>query len=78
MMPLVTVAPLSPRQRDVLRHVARDLTDGQIAKAMGISRHTVNAHLRKAFTKLRTTSRLQAVLRAVKQGELSLDEVIAA
>jgi DNA-binding NarL/FixJ family response regulator len=37
--------PLSPWERRVLRHTARGLTPGQIARLLGISRHTVDAHV---------------------------------
>ncbi len=38
-------APLSPREQDLLRLVARGLTDAQIAVALSISPRTVGSHL---------------------------------
>lgn len=44
--------PLSPRERQVLRHVGRGLTHSQIARLLSISRHTVDAHIRRIRRKL--------------------------
>ena len=48
---------LTKREVEVLRLVARGLTDAQVAQALIISPRTVNAHLRTIYSKLNITSR---------------------
>jgi predicted ATPase/DNA-binding CsgD family transcriptional regulator len=50
-------ADLTEREVEVLRLVARGLTDTQIAQALIISPRTVNAHLRSIYNKLTISSR---------------------
>jgi len=58
---------LTEREMEVLRLVARGLTDAQVADALVISPRTVNAHLRSIYSKLGITSRHAATLFAIKQ-----------
>jgi DNA-binding NarL/FixJ family response regulator len=58
---------LTEREVEVLRLLARGLTDAQIAEALVISPRTVNAHLRSIYTKLNVTSRNAAAHYALKQ-----------
>lgn len=44
--------PLSPREQQVLRQIAHGRTHGQIARALGISRHTVDTYVRRIRSKL--------------------------
>jgi predicted ATPase/DNA-binding CsgD family transcriptional regulator len=48
---------LTRREVEVLRLVARGLTDAQVAQTLIISPRTVNAHLRTIYSKLNITSR---------------------
>ena len=57
-------SPLTSRETEVLRHVSQGLTNEQIAKALYISKLTVNAHLRSIFGKLDVANRTAAVHRA--------------
>ena len=59
-------AGLTEREVDVLRRVARGLTDAEIAHELIISRHTVNAHLRTIYGKLGVSSRSAATRFAVE------------
>jgi DNA-binding NarL/FixJ family response regulator len=52
---------LTVQQERVLMLVARDLTNRQIAVELGLSSHTVKAHLRAAMRKLGATDRRHAV-----------------
>lgn len=52
---------LTDREIGVLRLLAEGRTDGDIGEVLCISRNTVRTHLRRAFTKLGATSRLEAV-----------------
>ena len=65
----------SPRETEVLALVARGASNKEIAKSMGLSVRTVEAHLRNIFAKLLVGSRTEAVVFAVKAGLLRLEEV---
>jgi len=58
---------LTEREVEVLRLVARGLTDAQVAELLVISPRTVNAHLRSIYNKLGITSRHAATLFALEQ-----------
>jgi DNA-binding NarL/FixJ family response regulator len=58
---------LTEREVEVLRLLARGLTDAQIAEVLVISPRTVNAHLRSIYRKLNITSRTAAMHYAIKQ-----------
>lgn len=57
---------LSPREREVLALVARGLRNHQIAAALSISVGTVKKHVSSVLSKLRATSRTEAVAYAVR------------
>ena len=59
-------ADLTAREVDVLRLVARGLTDAQVAERLVLSPRTVNAHLRSIYGKLNVTSRAAATRYAVE------------
>jgi predicted ATPase/DNA-binding CsgD family transcriptional regulator len=62
-----TVLPddLSVREVEVLRLVAKGLTNAQVADQLIISPRTVNAHLRSIYSKLEITSRNQVIRYAI-------------
>jgi two-component system NarL family response regulator len=62
--------PLSPREREVLRHVAAGLANKQIADALRLTEGTVKTHLKSIHEKLGAQSRTEAVSLARKQGIL--------
>ena len=66
---------LSERESEVLAWVARGAANKEIARSMGLSVRTVEAHLRSIFAKLLVGSRTEAVVVAVKAGLLRLEEV---
>ncbi len=51
---------LTARELEVLRLLAKGLTDAQIAEQLVLSLHTVHAHLRTIYSKLGVTSRSAA------------------
>lgn len=65
-----TIAPLSARERQVLRLTADGLTSAQIGKTLGISIDTANFHIKSANRKLKVSNRTAAVARAVVLGLL--------
>jgi ATP/maltotriose-dependent transcriptional regulator MalT len=62
------LASLTPRELDVLRLVARGLSDKQIAAALGLSEHTVHRHIANVLAKMGLPSRAAAVAQAAHQG----------
>jgi predicted ATPase/DNA-binding CsgD family transcriptional regulator len=59
---------LTSRELEVLRLLARDMTDAQIAQELVLSRRTVHAHLRSIYSKLDVGSRLAAARWAYEHG----------
>jgi DNA-binding NarL/FixJ family response regulator len=53
-------APVSPRELEVRRLLAQELTYAQIADKLVISRRTVNAHVTAIYAKIGVTSRTEA------------------
>jgi DNA-binding CsgD family transcriptional regulator len=54
---------LTPRQADVMALVAEGLSDGQIARRLGLSESTVGKHLERVYARTGSHSRVQAVRR---------------
>jgi DNA-binding NarL/FixJ family response regulator len=69
---LSQVEPLSARELDVLRGLAEGLSNKQIARALGISEHTVKFHINAILGKLGAQSRTEAVVRATRAGLILL------
>jgi len=61
---------LSPREIEVLRLVARGLSNGEIGQALFIGEATVKTHLLRVFTKLEVADRTAAVTTAMEHGLL--------
>lgn len=56
---------LSPRERQVLRQIARGLTHTQIATRLGISRHTVDTYVKRIRMKLNLGNKAELTRAAV-------------
>ena len=69
-----TSEPLTEREVDVLRWVARGLGNQQIADRLIISEATVRTHVSNILGKLHLASRTQAALYALQKGLASLDD----
>lgn len=69
------VEALSERELEILRTLAQDLTNKEIASRLGISDRTVQQHLSNITGKLGVASRTGAVLKALQQGWLSLEDL---
>jgi len=65
-------SPLSPRERTVLELTGMGLATKAVGRQLGISPNTVKFHLRAAFEKLGVTSRAEALMAAIRRGELSV------
>ncbi len=59
---------LSPREREVMQWAARGKSNAVIAEILGVSRHTVDTHVRRTFNKLGVADRVTATLRALALG----------
>ncbi len=59
---------LSNREAEVLRLVARGLTNKQLAAKLEISERTVSQHLAHAYEKIGVTTRAGAAMFAMKNG----------
>ncbi|BCX02846.1 MAG: DNA-binding response regulator [Candidatus Roseilinea sp.] len=68
-----SVDALTPRELEVLQMLARGMSNQAIAEALYISDRTVQAHLTNIFAKMQVTSRLDAVLTAIRRGWLTLE-----
>jgi len=69
---LQTGAALTARELDVLRLVARGLSNKEIAADLGITTHTVKYHLAAVLEKLGVRSRTEAVSLGVRKGLVPL------
>lgn len=65
---------LTERELDVLRAVARGLSNKEIGEALGIATNTVQVHLRNIFAKLGVGDRTEAVAYAIRQGWIGLEK----
>lgn len=64
---------LSTREAEILGWVARGKSNAAIADILGISAHTVDAHLRRIYLKLGVYDRMSAALRGLGFGLIGAD-----
>jgi RNA polymerase sigma factor (sigma-70 family) len=64
---------LTPREREVLRHIARGYMYKEVAQSLGISAKTVEAHVSAVLRKLQLSSRHELSRWAVQRRLVSLD-----
>jgi len=58
---------LSPRERDILREIARGASNKEIARELGIAETTVKIHVQHILRKLNLSSRVQAAVYVVER-----------
>lgn len=63
-----SASPLTRRQREVLRLMARGATAAEIADELGITHNTVRSHIRAIFHALGVTRQIEAVAVALRDG----------
>ena len=64
--------PLSNRETEILELIAKGLSNGEVAEALGISRSTVRTHLEHIYQKLDVTNRTEAVTEGIRKGLIDL------
>jgi len=62
---------LSPREHEILGHLAQGLSNKQIARELGLTDNTIKFHMKGIFTKLTVNKRSQAITRAHAMGLLT-------
>ena len=66
--------PLTPREREVLAHVAEGVGNAEIAARLGLSEKTVKGHVSHLLAKLRVKDRTQAAVYAWREGLVRRDD----
>jgi DNA-binding NarL/FixJ family response regulator len=69
------ISPLTSRENFVLELMARGLSNKQIANQIGSSEQTIKNHVTSILRKLDANARTEAVVKAIKQGYISLDGI---
>jgi NarL family two-component system response regulator LiaR len=69
----LTEDPLTEREEEILRYVARGLGNQEIADALVVSERTVRTHISNILGKLHLANRTQATLYALREGIADLD-----
>ena len=65
---------LTPREKDVLRWLAQGMSNRSIAAQLHVNERTVKFHVSAILAKLEAANRTQAVMIALEQGLISLDD----
>ena len=60
--------PLTAREIDILRMIAKGLSNAEAAGVLGLSRATVRTHLEHIYDKLDVTNRVEAVTEGLRKG----------
>lgn len=66
-------AELSVREKDVLRLIAKGLTNREIAQRLFISPHTVKNHVSHIYQKIGMDDRTKVALWAIRSGVVPLE-----
>ena len=67
------LAPLSPREMEILEMVTRGASNKEIAFRLNISQQTVKNHMTAILRKLRVDDRTQAAVYALRHGWVRLE-----
>jgi DNA-binding NarL/FixJ family response regulator len=60
--------PLTEREIEILRLIAKGLSNNEAAGVLGLSRATVRTHLEHIYDKLEVTNRVEAVTEGLRKG----------
>lgn len=64
----VDVISINNRETECLQFAGNGMTSDDIAERLGLSVHTINAHLSSATSKLDSVNRIQAIAKAIRLG----------
>jgi DNA-binding NarL/FixJ family response regulator len=67
--------PLTERELEVIKALAQGMSDRQIAHSLGISEKTVRNHTSNIYRKLHIYDRTQAVIYAIREGVIDVEEL---
>jgi DNA-binding NarL/FixJ family response regulator len=67
--------PLTERELEVIRALAQGMSDRQIARSLDISEKTVRNHTSNIYRKLHIFDRTQAVIYAIREGVIDVEEL---
>jgi DNA-binding NarL/FixJ family response regulator len=70
-----TGSGLQPRELQILHLAAQGRTNREIGSQLSISERTVQTHLVKIFRKLGVKSRTEAILKALKEGWIDMEDL---
>ncbi len=66
------IAPLTPRETEILNYIAQGYLNKQIAAELNISEQTIKNHVTSILRKLNANARTEAVVVAIRQGLISI------
>jgi DNA-binding NarL/FixJ family response regulator len=64
--------PLTVREIEILRLIAKGLTNNEAARVLGLTRATVRTHLEHIYEKLEVTNRVEAVTEGLRKGLIEM------
>ena len=64
--------PLTEREIEILRLIAKGLSNNEAAGVLGLSRATVRTHLEHIYEKLEVTNRVEAVTEGLRKGIIEI------
>jgi DNA-binding CsgD family transcriptional regulator len=70
-------ARLSTRERQCLELAAQGKSDWEIARILGLAERTVHTHVEKAKRRMQVSTRVQAVVHALFQQQISFENVVS-
>lgn len=66
---------ITPREREVVRHLARGRSNKEIANELSIGEETVKSHVSNLLAKLEAENRAQAVVQALRRGLIAIEDL---
>lgn len=60
--------PMTPREQEVLKLIAKGFTLSKVAESLNVSRHTIAGHVKNIYRKLEISSRAEATQQAIRLG----------
>jgi len=70
------MTPLSRRETEIIKHIAEGTSNKRIAYALGIGEQTIKNHITSIMRKLNANDRTHAVVLAMRQGWIRLDDIL--